>query len=193
MDLVPTLISTGWASGVNAYATVLLLGLFGRAGVGEVPDQLMSTSVLLVAGAMFAVEFIVDKIPYLDNAWDSVHTVVRPAVGALLGLGFSSGDGSVDQLLAGAGSGSIALVSHGVKAGIRLGVNVSPEPLSNIALSLTEDGLVAGVVRLALGHPVIAAAIALILLAAGGALVITLAGRIRRGLRRLRGRRALRS
>lgn len=192
MDLTPTLLSTGWASGVNSYLTVALLGILGRAGVGPVPEGLQSRPVIAAALVLFAVEFVVDKVPWLDSAWDSIHTVVRPAVGSAVGLAFA-GDAhvsAVQQALGAGGSGATALASHAVKAGVRLAVNASPEPFSNILLSLAEDGVAAAVVAFALNHPVAAAAVAMTLLAAGLVLVAFLLGRIRRGLRRLRQRRA---
>ncbi len=194
MDLVPTLLSTGWASGVNAYLTVALLNVLGRAGVGEVPDSLQGDAVLAVAVAMFAIEFVVDKVPWLDSTWDVVHTVVRPAIAGVLGVNFAEADGlsGLDEILAGGGSGATALASHSVKAGVRLGVNASPEPFTNIGLSLLEDLLVAGVVSLAMEHPVEAAVIAGLLLAGGLALVVAVASRIRRGLRRWEARRTAR-
>ena len=191
MDLVPTVVSAGWASGVNAYLTVALLNLLGRAGLGEVPQELSSDGVLAAALVLFAIEFVTDKVPYLDNAWDAVHTAVRPAVGSAVGVAFA-GDanvGGLDEVLAGGGSGGMALASHAVKAGLRLGINVSPEPFSNIVVSLVEDGLVAGVVALTLEYPVPAAVIAALLLFAGIGLMVFLAGRIRRALRMLRERR----
>jgi hypothetical protein len=190
VELASTLISTGWASGVNAYATVLVVGLLGRAGVGEVPDVLTSTPVLIVAGAMYAVEFVVDKVPYLDNAWDAIHTLVRPAVGSALGLEFGATDGldGLEEALAGGATGSTALASHAVKAGLRLGINASPEPLSNVLASLTEDGLAVTVAYLAIEQPELAAAIALALLALGIGLVVLLWTRIRRALRRFEER-----
>jgi ABC-type sugar transport system substrate-binding protein len=147
--------------------------------------------VLFGALAMFAIEFVVDKVPYLDNAWDAVQTVVRPAIGSALGVAFAgdAGVGGLEEALAGGGSGAMALASHAVKAGLRLGVNSSPEPFSNIAVSLAEDFVAAGVIALAVNHPVPAAAIALALLAAGIALVMLLAGRIRRALPALGHRR----
>jgi hypothetical protein len=191
MELVPTLISTGWASGVNAYLTVALLSLLGRAGVGEVPESLQSDAVLIGALAMFAIEFVTDKVPYLDSAWDAVHTAVRPALASALGVSFagSAAVSGLEEVLSGGGSGAMALASHAVKAGLRLGVNASPEPFSNIVVSLVEDSLAAGVVVLALNHPVEAAVIAVVLLAAGVALLVLLASRIRRALRRLKERR----
>ena len=190
MDLFPTLVSAGWASGVNAYLTVALLSLLGRAGWGAVPDELQSNGVLTVALALFAIEFVADKIPYVDNAWDAVHTAVRPSIASAIGVAFAGDTGStgLDQALAGGGSGAMALASHAVKAGLRLGVNASPEPFSNIVISLTEDGLVAGVVALALEHPVPAAVIAAVLLLAGAGLVVVLMVRVRRALSALRDR-----
>jgi hypothetical protein len=191
VDLVPTLISSGWASGVNAYLTVALLSLLGRAGWGEVPESLQSNGVLIAALALFAIEFVADKVPYVDNLWDAVHTAVRPAIASTLGVVFAGDAGStgLEEALSGGGSGAMALASHAVKAGLRLGVNTSPEPFSNILVSLTEDGVVAGVVLLALEHPVEAAVISVVLLIAGIALVTYLATRIRRALRGLRERR----
>ena len=145
---------------------------------------------LTVALALFAIEFVADKIPYVDNAWDAVHTAVRPSIASAIGVAFAGDTGStgLDQALAGGGSGAMALASHAVKAGLRLGVNASPEPFSNIVISLTEDGLVAGVVALALEHPVPAAVIAAVLMLAGAGLVVVLMVRVRRALSALRDR-----
>jgi hypothetical protein len=191
-DLAPTLFSTGWASGVNAYATVVLLNLLGRAGLGDVPEELQGNLVLLVAGAMFVVEFVTDKVPFLDSIWDSVHLVVRPAVASAIGAVYGAGDelASLDQAFAAGGTGATALASAGVKTGIRLGINTSPEPASNIIVSLLEDGTVGVIVFLAVEYPVAAATIAAILLVCGIAIVIFLWKRIRAGIRYVRERRA---
>jgi hypothetical protein len=190
MDLATTVFSTGWASGVNAYATIALLGLLGKAGVGEVPDALTSDGVIAAASVLYGIEFVADKVPLVDNAWDAVHTVIRPAIASLLGAGFAvdADVGALDEALSAGGSGVTALASHGVKAGLRLGINASPEPFSNIVASLTEDGLVAGVTALALENPEVAAVIALILLVLGTLLLIYLIKRIRGGLRNLQER-----
>lgn len=191
MDLAATLFSTGWASGVNAYATVALLSLLGRAGVGEVPDGIESTPVLVGASAMFAVEFVTDKIPWLDSVWDSIHTFIRPAIAVLLGFQFGgeSGISGIEEALGAGGSGATALASHAVKAGVRLGINTSPEPASNIVASLTEDGLVAVVVLFSINNPEVAAAIAAVLLIAGIALIVFLWKRIRAALAKRREKR----
>ena len=190
MDLVPTVVSAGWASGVNAYLTVALMALLGRAGVGDVPEELQTDGVLIGALVLYAIEFVVDKVPLLDSAWDVVHTVVRPAIASAVGveLGGEAGAVGVEEVFAGGGAGALAFASHAVKAGIRLAVNTSPEPASNIIVSLLEDGLVAGVTILALEHPVPAAVIAVILLVLGIALAVFLAKRIRRAVAYLRRR-----
>jgi Domain of unknown function (DUF4126) len=184
MELVPTLISSGWASGVNAWATVLVLGLMGRAGIGTeaVPAQLTETPVLAFCGVMYAVEFVADKVPLFDSVWDVGQTLFRPAIGAWVGYEFAGADGasSFDQAVAGAGTGALALVSHAVKATVRLGINASPEPFTNIAASIGEDFAVAGVTALALQQPEVAAAIAIVLLVGG----IALAFLVWKGVRR---------
>ena len=191
MDLFTTLFSAGWASGVNAYATVALLGILGRAGVGDVPEALQSDPAIAAASIMYLIEFVTDKIPYLDNLWDAIHTVVRPSIASAIGAlyGVDADLDTFDEALAAGGSGATALASHGVKAALRLAVNTSPEPASNIIVSLTEDGLVAGVILLVVEHPVIAAVIAAVLLVAGIALVVFIIRRVRRGLRRAMERR----
>ena len=191
MELVPTVISAGWAAGINAYGTVAMLGLLGRAGVGEVPDPLTATPVIATALVLFAIEFVVDKVPYLDNTWDLIQTPIRPAIGSSVGVLFA-GDAdvaSIDEALSAAGGGTTALASHGLKAGLRLGINASPEPVSNIFVSLLEDGLVAAVVALALEEPVIALVVVVLLLAAAGAAVYLIWSRITRAWRSLRRRR----
>lgn len=188
MELIPTVISAGYAAGINAYGTVLMLGLLGRAGFGEVPDALTTDSVLIGAGVMYAIEFVTDKVPYLDNTWDLLHTLVRPAIGSVIGVEFADLDRAVgaEEVLAGGSAGATALASHTVKTGIRLGVNASPEPFSNIFLSLAEDCLVAGVVALVLKEPVLALVIVLVLLAIGIGIVLLLRRAIRRALERRR-------
>ena len=184
MEVVPSLLSAGWASGVNAYLTVAVLSLAGRAGIGDVPEPLQSDGVLYAALAMFAVEFVTDKIPYVDNLWDAVHTAVRPAIGSALGFELAGQEGleGLDEVLAGGGAGALALLSHAVKASLRLGINASPEPVSNIVTSLSEDALVVGVTAFSLENPEIAAAIAVLLLIAGIVLVVVIWTRVRRAM-----------
>lgn len=190
MSVLPLVFTSGWASGINAYAVVLLLGIFGATGVSdEVPASLQRTDVLVVAGVLFLCEMVADKIPYVDSAWDTAHTFIRPLAGAVVAALLAGGDGSLPELAAGAVGGSTALMSHLVKAGTRMAVNTSPEPFSNIAMSTVEDLGVAGVVTFALFHPVIAAGIAGTLLLLGLLILAFLASRVRRFLRRRAQRR----
>jgi hypothetical protein len=194
VELIPTAIGAGYAAGLNAYGTVLLLGLLGRAGFGEVPDALMTDSVVIGAGIMFAVEFVTDKVPFLDSVWDFLHLAIRPAIGSIVGVEFADLDNTVgaEQVLAGGGGGVTALASATLKTGVRLGINTSPEPATNIFASLAEDGIVAVMVALVLKEPLIALALTVILLAIGIGLVIFLRNRIKRALEKRRERRRLR-
>lgn len=170
-----------------------MLALLGRSGAAGVPEELQSDPVLFVTLGMFAIEFVADKVPLLDNVWDAIHTAIRPAVGGMLGFAFT-GDADVarlDEALGAGGSSATALLSHAVKAGLRLGINTSPEPVSNILTSLTEDGLVVVVAFFAVENPELAAAIALMLLVLGVGLIVFLWQRIRAALRRRRERRAV--
>ncbi|MEU3369725.1 DUF4126 domain-containing protein [Streptomyces sp. NPDC006660] len=190
MSVLPLVFTSGWASGVNAYAVVLLLGIFGAIGLtDDVPGALQRPDVLIVAGVLFLCEAVADKIPYVDSVWDSVHTVIRPVAGAVVGALLAGQNGSLPDLAAGAVGGSTALVSHLVKAGTRMAVNTSPEPFSNIALSTAEDLGVAGLIVFALFHPVAAAVIAGTLLVLGVVILVVLWRRIRRFRRRRAQRR----
>ncbi|MER5751135.1 DUF4126 domain-containing protein [Streptomyces sp. NPDC002088] len=190
MSVLPLVFTSGWASGINAYAVVLLLGVFGATGVSDdVPETLQRPEVLAVAGALFLCEAVADKIPYVDSAWDSVHTVVRPVAGAWVGALLAGHSGSLSDVAAGLIGGSTALASHTVKAGTRMAVNTSPEPFSNVIVSMAEDLGVGGVVTFAMFHPLPAAIIAGVLLLAGLVVLFFLVSRIRRFLRRRAQRR----
>ncbi|MFE2130943.1 DUF4126 domain-containing protein [Streptomyces amritsarensis] len=185
MSVLPLVFTSGWASGINAYAVVLLLGIFGRTGLtDEVPAALQRTDVLIAAAVLFLCEAVADKIPYVDSIWDGVHTVVRPLTGAVIGALLAGQSGSLSDITAGAVGGTTALASHFVKAGTRMAINTSPEPFTNVALSIAEDLGVAGLVTLAIFYPVPAAIIAGSLLVVGVAIVVFLWSRIRRFLRR---------
>ena len=182
MELLPLAFTSGWTSGINAYATVLILGLPGRfAGVDEVPSGLQRTDVLIAAGVLTVVEFVADKIPYVDSIWDGVSTLIRPVAGAVIGALLAGGNGDLVTLTLASVGGITALVSHLVKAGLRLAINTSPEPASNIGASLAGDVSVAGVTAFALLNPVLAAILVAVLLVAGIWLTLAVMGRIRRG------------
>lgn len=185
MDALALTFSSGWASGINAYLVVLVLGVSDRFGsFADVPDVLARWDVLAVAGFLYAMEFIADKIPYIDSTWDAISTAIRPTAGAVIGVLLAGDASSLDQAVLGAVGGGTALLSHLVKAGGRLAINASPEPASNILASLTEDAAVLGVVWFALENPEAAAAIAGVLLLLGLVMLVLLARVIRRGWRR---------
>ncbi|WP_329458290.1 DUF4126 domain-containing protein [Streptomyces sp. NBC_01497] len=193
MSVLPLVFTGGWAAGINAYAVVLLLGVLGATGLSDdVPDALQRPDVLIAAGVLFVCEAVVDKIPYVDTLWDAVHTVIRPVVGGVVAALLAGHNGSLPELAAAATGGSTALASHLVKAGTRRAVNTSPEPFSNIAVSTLEDLGVAGIITLALFHPVGAAVLAAALLLTGVVAIVFLASRIRCFRGRRAERRALR-
>ena len=193
MSAIPLIFTSGWASGIDAYAVVLLMGLLGRyAHMGAVPPTLERTDVLIAAGVLFCIQFVVDKIPYLDSASDIVHTVIRPIAGAAIGALLAGHAHTLPQAAAAALGGGTALVTHLIKSGVRKGVNTSPEPFSNVIVSLLENMTVAGLVVFALMHPVPAALIAAALLVFGLIAVIFLMSRIRRFWRNRRERRLAR-
>lgn len=188
MDVLPWVFSSGWASGINGYAVVLILGLMGRAGADDVPGALQRGDVLIAAAVLFAVDLVADKIPYLDSVWDTVHTAIRPTIGAVLGALLAGDAGTLGQAAGATVGGVSALASHLIKAGLRAAVNVSPEPASNVAISAGEDAAVAGVVAVSVLNPWIAAAVAALLLGTGAVLVLLLIGRVRTYRRQRRER-----
>ena len=189
MEALPLAVSSGWASGVNAYLVVLVLGIADRVGgLTGVPDVLGRLDVLAVAGFLYAMEFVADKIPVVDSTWDAVSTAIRPTAGAVIGVLLAGEASSLDQAALGVVGGGTALLSHLVKAGSRLAINSSPEPVTNVVASITEDLAVLGVVVLALENPRLAAGVAGVLLAAGLVTLYLVARLVRRGWRRWRRR-----
>ncbi len=149
---------TAWTAGINVYATVAALGLAGRYEMIQLPDELQILThpmVIGVAVVMYLVEFFADKIPYIDNAWDVVHTFIRVPAGAILA---ARSLGDVDpalELVAILGGGTVALAAHGTKASARLAINVSPEPFSNWLTSIGEDLAVLFGIWLMFEHPLV--------------------------------------
>lgn len=187
VNLLPLVLTSGWASGINAYGVLAVMGLLGRvAGLDQVPAAVQRPEVIAIAGVMFAVEFVADKIPFVDSLWDAVSTVVRPTVGAALGYLIAGDTESVNAAAYAAAGGGSALASHLVKAGLRLAVNASPEPFTNIAVSGGEDVTVVAVISLALYHPWVALGIASALFVVGLVIVVFLARLVVKGLRRSR-------
>ncbi|MFT4286852.1 DUF4126 domain-containing protein [Nocardioides sp.] len=189
MESLALTFSTGWASGINAYLVVLVLGVADRLGdVGDIPDVLGSWPVLIAAGALYAMEFVADKIPYVDSTWDAISTLIRPTVGAVIGVLLAGDASSLQEAVYGVTGGLTALLAHLTKASARLAINSSPEPLTNIGASLGEDVAVLAVGSLALQHPAIAATIAAVLLVIGLVGAYLLARLVRRGWRRWKKR-----
>jgi hypothetical protein len=187
VDALALTFSSGWASGINAYLVVLALGISDRVGsFAEIPDVLGRWEVLAAAGFLYAMEFVADKIPYVDSTWDAISTAIRPTAGAVIGVLLAGDATSLDQAVLGVVGGGTALLSHLVKAGSRLAINTSPEPVTNIAASLAEDATVLVVVWFAIEHPRAAAAVAGVLLLLGLVTVYLLARLVRRGWRRWR-------
>ncbi len=158
LALLGTAAGLGLAAGLRLYGVVLAVGLLIRFGWIRLNPQLDSLraladdKVLVVAGVLFLIEFFADKIPWVDSLWDSVHTIIRPIGGALIGAAAESFDPATRAILFML-AGGVALSSHFTKAGTRLAVNHSPEPFSNIVLSLVEDAAAFGITWLALEHP----------------------------------------
>ncbi|MFZ0061995.1 MAG: DUF4126 domain-containing protein [Pyrinomonadaceae bacterium] len=161
MNLISTLaiaMGAGWVSGINLYAAVATLGLLGRFANLRLPgelDILTSWWIIGLAVALYLVEFIADKVPYVDTVWDAIHTFIRIPAGAVLAAtAFGDFDRGV-QVAAFLLGGGLALSAHGTKAGARAAINLSPEPASNIVASLTEDVIAVGSILLSVFAPFI--------------------------------------
>src|SRR5512132_3395769 len=159
MDFISTLavsLGTSWVSGINLYATVATLGLLGRFAHLKLPGELDVVTnwwVIGVALLLFVVEFIADKVPVVDSVWDVIHTFIRIPAGAVLAAtAFGDFDRSV-QVVALLLGGGLALSAHGTKASARAAINLSPEPVSNIVVSLVEDVVAVGSILLSVFLP----------------------------------------
>jgi len=176
-----------WGAGLRLYAVVFLFGLAHRMGWWLLPDHLVVLAHPLVLGAaafMAAVELFADKLPLLDTIWDGLHTFIRIPAGAALAAGVFGDAGAATALAAALLGGTLTAATHLTKAGTRAAVNTSPEPASNLGLSLSEDALVVGGVWLAVEHPLLFLALLGVFLVAA-VLMLRL---ILRGVRRLRDR-----
>ena len=168
MESLPLVFSSGWASGINAYLVVLVLGIAERLGdLSTVPDVLGRWDVLAAAFFLYSMEFVADKIPFIDSTWDAISTAIRPTTGAVIGVLLAGDADTLDQAVLGVVGGGTALMSHLAKAGSRLAINSSPEPVTNIAASVAEDFAVLGVVWFSIDHPRAAALIAAVFLIGG--------------------------
>jgi hypothetical protein len=166
-DLVGLIVAVSFAAGLNVYATVATLGLLAHAGLLNLPAGLHVISswwVIGASGVLFAIEVFADKIPVFDLFWNALHTFVRVPVAALIAYGATSQLSAEKQLLAALAGGAIALAAHGGKTAARVAVTPSPEPVSNFALSATEDMVAVFLTWLATQHPIAAGVTAAALL-----------------------------
>ena len=185
LSIITLTMGAAWASGINLYATVLLVGLLGMFGLVPLPDglsPLTSPIVLGVAGVAYVIEFFADKTPGLDSIWDGIHTFIRIPAGAAMAAGATAGLGEDFMVaLALLGGAAVAAGSHATKAGSRAVINTSPEPVTNWAASFFEDVLVVVGLLLALFKPVVFLIFVLVFFLAA----LWLLPKIWRGLRRL--------
>lgn len=183
-ELVALLVAISFAAGLNVYATLATLGLLARAGLLSLPitlDLLSNWWIIAASGTMFVTEFFADKIPGFDLIWNALHTFVRVPLAGLLAYAAASQLSRREQLLATVLGGAIALAAHGGKTAVRAAVTPSPEPFSNITLSLGEDALAISLTWFATRHPYWAAGTACVLLA----IIIMLVRCVVRALRAL--------
>jgi len=160
IDVIAMTLGVAWASGINLYAAILVMGFLGAGGYTELPPSLIVLQdplVLMAAGMMYFVEFFADKIPGVDSAWDTVHTFIRIPAGAMLAVGAAQGleINQAAELAAALLGGSLAATSHLTKSSTRLVLNASPEPFSNATASVFEDLAVIGGLWGALNYPLV--------------------------------------
>jgi len=177
---IPLAFTASWASGINPYLLVFLMGLLGRFADVGVPEGFERADVLVIFALLTVVDAIADKVMLVDSVWDVINTIVRPVAGAVVAALIASPTVDLPTAAIAAAGGTVALITHLAKATTRLAVNTSPEPASNLIVSVGEDMAVCVVVIIALLNPWIAATIALVLFVAAIAIAIALAKTARR-------------
>ena len=183
-EIVALLVAISFAAGLNLYATIATLGLLAHAGVLPLPPGLhliASWWVIAVSGVMFVIEFVADKIPAFDLIWNALHTFIRVPVAAVIAYHATAALSPWEQILATAAGGAIALAAHGGKTAVRAAVTPSPEPFSNIALSVGEDAIAVSLTWFATRHPYLAAGVVVVFLG----IIVVLARWVVRALRKL--------
>ena len=159
IQIIALSMGAAWASGINLYATVAMLGIMGATGNMELPPELeilQDPMVIGAAGIMYIIEFVADKVPGVDTAWDTVHTFIRIPAGAILAAGAIGDVGAGAEFAAMLAGGGLAATTHATKAGTRLMINTSPEPVTNIGASLMEDVAAIGMLWAAMNYPWVA-------------------------------------
>ena len=188
LETLSLIVGAGFSSGLNLYATVATLGLLQRFGVIQLPAhlQVLAHSIVLgVALGLYLIEFMADKVPYIDSIWQAVHTFICPPAAALLAFSATAAAPEAWRWGAALLAGSIALTSHGTKASARAAANMSPEPLSNWALSFGEDLLAVWLTWFATAHPTLAITVVAVLMVVSLYLLHHLFRFLRRTLRKL--------
>lgn len=178
----------GWASGIRLYLVVFLTGMAGYFGVIPLPSGLsvlQHPAMLAGSGAMLFVEFFADKIPGVDSLWDMIHTVIRVPAGAALAAGVFGADSATMGMVAGLLGGTLAATSHAAKATTRAAINTSPEPFSNIAMSLVEEGGVMGMMWLATNYPLTFGVVLCVVLVLSIVLIVVLIKFLKAVVRRI--------
>ena len=179
----------GWASGFRLYAVVFIVGMAGWVGWIPLPEGLQvlqHPALLATSGALLFVEFFADKIPGLDSLWDMVNSVIRIPAGAALAAGALGADSGTMAIVGALLGGSLAATAQAAKTTTRAAINTSPEPFSNVGMSLLEDGLVIGIVWLAMNEPLIFAGVAVVAVLAMWFITWLLFKFLRAAFRRLR-------
>lgn len=184
-------VGTAFASGLNLYATVAVLGLLERFHAVQLPESLRviaHPAVIMTAIALYVLEFVADKVPYVDTIWDAIHTFIRPPAAGVLAYAAFGNVPEVWRVLGGMLAGSVALTSHGTKASARAAINTSPEPFSNWVASLSEDGIAVFLVWMAARHPVLTMVLVAVLLTLCGYILLKLAKFLKQVLTRFLAR-----
>jgi hypothetical protein len=161
-------LGSAWTSGINLYATVTVLGLLQKFALTKLPgglDVLDNWWIIGVAGGLYLIEFVADKVPYFDSVWDVVHTFIRVPAGAIVAYAATNQMDTTVWVIAALVGGGLALSSHGTKAALRAGANLSPEPVSNWTLSLVEDGVALAGTALAVFAPIVIAVVLIVFVA----------------------------
>lgn len=194
MDLLTTLgyaMGSAWLSGLSLYLTVATLGLLQRFGFAHLPGDLAQLGnwwIIGIAGGLYAIEFIADKIPAVDSIWHAIHTFIRIPAGAILAASAFGNFDPMVRTIAMLVGGTVALSSHGTKAVTRLGANASPEPFSNGILSVAEDVLTFGSAILMVFHPIVILCVVIIFVGLAAWLAPKIFRFVRDAFRRLQGK-----
>lgn len=189
LDSLGLAMGMAWTAGINLYATVAVLGLAGRFEMIQLPPELqilMHPLVIGVACVMYLIEFIADKVPYVDNGWDVVHTFIRVPAGAILAARALGDVGPALEVAAILAGGTVALAAHGTKSTARLAINASPEPFSNWFSSIGEDLVVLGGIWLMFNHPALMLTLVILFIALAAWLIPKLYRMAKVGFQKLR-------